>query len=121
MTFSGLYHFRENSSPDERDKLQAALRLNSLVHYALLNRDFQKAADTIDESMHTYPTLEARYYRGLLAYARGGTDTAAAFWEPLAKSDAAPSDLYLYISIAKYKSGDTETAKRYAELYQKSK
>ena len=50
--------FKERSTPAEQEKLQAALTLNSYAKYALSKNDLQKAKETLDQSLKTYPTLE---------------------------------------------------------------
>src|SRR5258708_22962968 len=60
--------FRETTTSENRDKLEAVLRLNSFARYAIYSGDFEKARDTLNQSLKTLPTLEAQYDLGLLAY-----------------------------------------------------
>ena len=113
----GRLSFLEKSSPQDQEKLQAALSLNSFARYALNNHDLQKAKETLDESVKTYPTLEAQYYRGVVNYLEGNTEEAIGSWKPLAKSSGVPDDIFIYLSLAEYRSGNTSAAKEFADLY----
>lgn len=109
--------FSENSSAADRDKLQAALSLNSFAKYALANKDFQKARDTLQESLQTFPTQEAQYYIGLVAYEQGDPERAVASWEGLANIEGSPHDILLYLAVAEYKLGNLAKSMRYADRY----
>ncbi len=113
--------FLENSSAQNRDKLQAAMSLNSFARYALNNQDLQKARETLELSMRTFPTLEAEYYLGLLSYMQGHNEDALASWTSVSRSSGAPSDIFLYLSVAEYRSGNSDGARRYAELFSRSR
>jgi hypothetical protein len=109
--------FLEKSTPQDQEKLQAALSLNSFAKYALHNRDLRKARETLDESTKTFPTLEAQYYLGVVNYLEGNTEAAVGSWKPLAKSAGVPDDIFIYLSVAEYHSGNTQAAKEFADLY----
>ena len=109
--------FNEKSTPRDQDKLRVAQSLNSFAKYALDNRDYRKATETLDESLKTFPTLEAEYYSGVAYYLEGNNDQALAFWKQLETSSGVPDDIYVYLSLAEYRSGNTQAAKKYADLY----
>lgn len=113
--------FSEKSSAADRDKLQAALSLNSFAKYALANSDFQKARDTLQESLQIFPTQEARYYMGVVAYVQGDPERAAASWEDLSNTEGSPHDILLYLSVAEYKLGNLAASMRYADRYAQAK
>lgn len=109
--------FSEKSSAADREKVQAALSLNSFAEYALANKDFQKARDTLQESLRTFPTQEAQYYMGVVAYEQGDAEAAVASWQDLSKIDGSPHDILLYLAIAEYKLGNLVASMRYADRY----
>lgn len=109
--------FDETENSISNEKLRAALILNSLARDALMHRDFQKAEDSLADSMHTTPTQEAQYYTGILAYVTGDNERAIRLWRQLLSKSGTPNDILLYLSIAEYRSGDTTSARRYAYLY----
>jgi hypothetical protein len=109
--------FQEKSTPQDQEKLQAALSLNSFARYALHNRDLRKARETLDESEKTFPTLEGQYYLGVVNYLEGNADEAVGSWRPLVKSPGVPDDILIYLSLAEYRTGNTQAAKEFADLY----
>jgi tetratricopeptide (TPR) repeat protein len=112
--------FTEKSSPQDQEKLQAALSLNSYARYALRSRDLRKARETLDESLRTFPTLEAQYYLGVVDYLEGNNEEAVGSWTKIAKSTGVPDDIFIYLSLAEYRLGNTEAAKKFSDLYSRS-
>ncbi len=117
--FKRLSFADAKEAPNE-PKLRTALSLNTFAIYALDRGDIQKAKDLLDQSVQTYPTSEAKYYQGVISYKQGKAADAAAVWGQLAKNCSVPKDVYLYLSMAEYKAGNTEAAKAYAETYSQS-
>ena len=113
--------FNEKSDPRDQEKLQAALSLNSFARYALQTSDLRKARETLDESMTTFPTLEAQYYLGVVDYLEGHTENAIGAWTKVSKSSGPPDDLLMYLSLAEYRSGNFEAAKRFADQYSRTR
>lgn len=109
--------FREKHDPQDQERLQAALSLNSFARYALQTSDLRKARESLDESVATFPTLEAQYYLGVVDYLEGRTDDAIGAWTKLIKSEDFPDDLLMYLSLAEYRSGNLEAARKFAEQY----
>jgi hypothetical protein len=111
--------FSESQDSQDQDKLQAALSLNSFARYALDHGDTKKAKEILSQSLQTHSTIEGKYYLGVANYLEGRAPEAAALWTQVSDKKDVPKDIYLYLSMAEYKAGNTEASKKYAELFSK--
>lgn len=109
--------FAEKASSNDQPKLHAAQSLNSFAKYALDNRDLKKARDSLEESLGTYPTMEAKYYLGIIDYLEGHNQGALANWTSIITSKEVPSDIFVYLALAEYRDGNIEASKKYADAY----
>jgi tetratricopeptide (TPR) repeat protein len=112
--------FEERRPAADGDKLRAAQSLNSYARYVIDRGDFEKAKTILNESLQTYPTMEAQYYLGVVAYLSGDSEQAAAWWQKLSSSGPTPNDIFLYLSLAEYRSGNIEAARAFATRYASS-
>jgi hypothetical protein len=108
-------------SASEQDKLHSALDLNSFARYALDHHDLPKAKQTLEQSLRLFPTQEAKYYLGVVAYLQNDSESSIALWEHISTEGNVPSDVALYLAVAEYKAGNIDASRKYAGVYSRAK